>query len=365
MGLETNQTTPELHSNLLTGMVLAVQANFYQVQLDSAEQVAGAEAAPLLLCTRRSRLKKIGQTVMVGDRVVVEEPDWAGNRGAIAHVFPRQSEMDRPAIANINHLLLVFALADPPLEPLQLSRFLVKAESTGLDVTLCLNKRDLLSAEDQTYWCDRLHAWGYEPVLISVQQENGMDAVYKALHNRMTLVSGPSGVGKSSLLNGLLPALDLRVGDVSGKLRHGRHTTRHVELFELPSGGFLADSPGFNQPDLACAPADLAHYFPEARQRMQHGSCQFNDCLHHEEPDCAVRGEWERYGDYLLFLDEAIAHQTLLDRSPDAETTTKRKSGSDGQQADEPKLSPQKYRRTSRRSQKQALQDLLDESELD
>ncbi|MHC5829357.1 MAG: GTPase RsgA, partial [Nostoc sp.] len=124
------------------------QANFYRVQLDEEDgemremREMGEQYLPyppLLLCTRRTRLKKIGQQVMVGDRVVVEEPDWAGGRGAIAEVLTRQSELDRPAIANVNQILLVFAVADPPLEPYQLSRFLIKAESTGLDVLLCLN----------------------------------------------------------------------------------------------------------------------------------------------------------------------------------------------------------------------------------
>ncbi len=161
----------------LLGTVLAVQANFYRVQLDQEDgemremgkQDSHLPYPPLLLCTRRTRLKKIGQQVMVGDRVVVEEPDWAGGRGAIADVLPRQSELDRPAIANVNQILLVFAVADPPLEPYQLSRFLIKAESTGLDVLLCLNKSDLISPQEQQQVSDRLLGWGYQPIFISVK----------------------------------------------------------------------------------------------------------------------------------------------------------------------------------------------------
>ncbi len=104
----------------LFGTVLAVQANFYRVQMD--ESVIGSDPL-ILLCTRRTRLKKIGQQVMVGDRVIVEEPDWVGGRGAVAEVLPRHSQLNRPAIANVNQILLVFAVADPPLEPVQLSRF--------------------------------------------------------------------------------------------------------------------------------------------------------------------------------------------------------------------------------------------------
>ena len=158
-----------LESTPLLGTVLAVQANFYQVQLD----VAGGQASddsvkfsdreqshnpksqipnPKLLCTRRTRLKKIGQRVMVGDRVVVEEPDWEGGRGAIADVLPRKTQLDRPPVANAEQILLVFALADPPLDPYQLTRFLVKAETTELDIRLCLNKSDLVSDEELEEW---------------------------------------------------------------------------------------------------------------------------------------------------------------------------------------------------------------------
>lgn len=345
----------------LTGVVLSVQANFYNVQLDPHLEQAEAKEISSLLCIRRSRLKKIGQRVMVGDRVRIEEPDWAGGRGAITEVFPRESELDRPPIANANQIVLVFALADPPLDPVQLSRFLVKAESTTLMVQLCLNKQDLVTDAELTEWRDRLARWGYHPYFISAQKGMGIERLSDRLRDKTTLVSGPSGVGKSSLLNLLLPQANLRVGEVSGKLRHGRHTTRHVELFELAHGGLLADSPGFNQPDLDCAPKELIYFFPEARARLSDASCQFNDCLHRDEPGCVVRGEWERYEHYLLFLEEALARQTALERSPDAEATTKQKVGQSGKIETEPKLSPKKHRQPSRRTKKQALQDWLEE----
>ena len=362
----TGDTDDELKKDL-TGIVLAVQANFYDVQLDLHSVPPEAKGIDSLLCIRRSRLKKIGQRVMVGDRVCVEEPDWEGGRGAITRVFPRQSELDRPPIANANQIVLVFALADPPLDPIQLSRFLVKAESTTLIVQLCLNKQDLVTDTELAEWRDRLAIWGYRPYFVSARQGTGLEPLRECLRDKTTLVSGPSGVGKSSLLNLLLPEVNLRVGEVSGKLRHGRHTTRHVELFELTSGGLLADSPGFNQPDLDCAPTELVHLFPEARIRLAEASCQFNDCLHRDEPGCSVRGDWERYEHYRLFLEEAIAQQIALERSPDAETTTKQKVGQSGRIETEPKLSPKRHRRPSRRAEKQALQDWLEpeQTELD
>lgn len=336
------------------GTVVAVQANFYQVKLEDDLPV------PSLLCTRRTRLKKIGQQVMVGDRVSIEEPDWLDARGAIGEVLSRTSQIQRPPVANAESILLVFAVSEPTLDPWQLSRFLVKAESTTLKLCLCLNKCDLITPVQQQHWQQRLAGWGYEPSFISVSRQQGIDELLVRLQNKITVVAGPSGVGKSSLIDALIPTAKLRVGKVSGKLQRGRHTTRHVELFELPGGGLLADSPGFNQPDLDCAPHELAGYFPEARARLGQGNCQFSNCLHRDEPNCVVRGDWERYEYYLDFLARAIAYQTALQQQPDRESNLKLKVKRAGKSQYEPKLQTKKYRRTSRKTKHQNLQDIYE-----
>ncbi|HIK09294.1 MAG TPA: small ribosomal subunit biogenesis GTPase RsgA [Oscillatoriaceae cyanobacterium M33_DOE_052] len=355
---------PDSHeAPLLTGTVLAVQANYYRVELDPPMQMVADQNLPsplpqFLLCTRRSRLKKIGQQVMVGDRVAIDEPDFVGQRGAISSVFPRQSELDRPPIANADRILLVFALEEPTLDPHQLTRFLVKAESTGLQVSLCLNKSDLLPPPERQQWQQRLQNWGYQPLFISVQQDEGLPELKTELANQITVICGPSGVGKSSLINHLIPEAHLRVAAVSGKLGRGRHTTRHVELFKLPGGGLLADTPGFNQPELNSTPTQLANYFPEARLRLGVNSCQFANCLHGDEPNCAVSGDWERYGDYLELLHEAIEHQEFLHHHSDRESSLKVKTKRSGKPEYEPRLESKKYRRISRRFQHQQLHDL-------
>lgn len=152
----------------LYGTVVAVQANFYQVRLDSP--VMGEN----LLCTRRARLQKIGQSVMVGDRVRVEEANFDDRQGAIAEVLPRSTEIDRPAVANIEQILLVFALAEPVLDPWLISRFLVKAESTGLEIAVCVNKIDLGEPEQIELWGDRLAGWGYRPFFCQCGEKSGI-----------------------------------------------------------------------------------------------------------------------------------------------------------------------------------------------
>lgn len=340
----------------LIGTVIAVQANFCQVQIDRDTPVVGGAQ---ILCTRRSRLKKIGVRAIVGDRVVVAEADWIGNRGVVADVFPRRSELDRPPIANVDRVLLLFALAEPPLEPLLLSKFLVKAESTGLQVSLCLNKSDLVSDLERRQWCERLTDWGYEPIVISVETGMGVAQLQAKLDRQITVFAGHSGVGKSSLTNALIPDSNIRVATVSGKLSRGRHTTRHVELFTLPTGGSIADTPGFNQPDLTCSPSELPNYFPEIRQRLATAHCQFSDCSHRDEPNCVVRGNWERYSHYLDFLTEATAWQQQLNSQRNPENSLKQKSSS-GRKKLEPKLDS-KYRQVSRHTELQSLDEMSED----
>lgn len=345
----------------LWGTVLAVQANFYHVRLDIPPlRRVGDPGLPLeaLLCTRRARLKKMGQQVMVGDRVSIEEPDWDGGRGAIAAIAPRHTQLDRPPVANANQILLVFSLAEPDLDPHQLSRFLVKAETTGMEIRLVLNKQDLVSATAAQTWCDRIQGWGYRPIPLSVQRDAIGDALLPHLSDRTSIISGPSGVGKSSLINRLIPQAQLRTNRVSGKLGRGRHTTRHVELFQLPGGGLLADTPGFNQPDIDCTPDRLAQCFPEIRQQIQIQACQFTDCLHQGEPGCAVSTHWARYEDYLALLEACTAQQQQYPSSADANAGVKTKVGEDGKTHQEPRLEAKKYRRVSRRSRQQSLNEL-------
>ncbi len=287
-----------------SGLVVALQANYCWVELERS----GPGEPNRLLCTRRTRLAKAGQTICVGDQVRLDGIDWAAGRGAVAGVEPRAGLLRRPAVANVSRVVVVVALAEPQPDPLQLTRFLITAEATGRPVELVFSKADLLPATEVQAWCTRARGWGYDPVAVSVATGLGLEVLRQRLIQAgITVLCGPSGVGKSSLLNCLSPQLELRVAAVSGRLQRGRHTTRHVELFPLAPGALVADTPGFNRPELPADPQALAALFPEVRQGLSQARCRFSNCLHRGEPGCAVAEPWDREPLYQHCLEEIQA----------------------------------------------------------
>ena len=329
---------PSLAGMSVGGLVVALEANFCRVALEAA----GPGGVDQLLCVRRTRLGKTGQQICVGDRVTVEGVDWVSRRGAVAAVASRSSLLARPAVANCNRVVVVMALVQPDLDPIQLTRFLLTAEATGVQVDLVLTKADLLARERLEEWHQRLGTWGYEPWLVSAHTGAGIERLRQHLAQPgIAVLCGPSGVGKSSLLNALVPDLALRVGAVSGRL-----TTRHVELFAIGAGGLLADTPGFNRPDLPPDPGALAGLFPEVRGRLGAGGCRFTNCLHQGDPGCAVGSDWPRYPHYLQCLDQVLAQEAAAKSRP-AEPGLKQRGG-----RSEPRLDP-RLRQLSRKRRRQ------------
>ncbi|MFM1899716.1 MAG: putative GTPase engC [Cyanobacteriota bacterium] len=283
-------------------MVVALQANYLEVELDDPE------AGLRLLCTRRTRLAHRGAAVHVGDRVWVEAIDREHNRAVVAEVDPRSSWLTRPPVANVTAVVVALAVEQPAFDPDQASRFLLTAEQTGLQVHVLLSKCDLIPAEQQQALVERLRGWGYDPLAVSSRTGMGLEMLRSRLaQGSLSVLCGPSGVGKSSLLNGLIPGLELRVAAVSGRLQRGRHTTRHVELHTLPSGARVADTPGFNRPELPGDVQNLEVLFPELRRHLEDQPCRFRDCLHRGEPGCGIDQDWDRYPLYRRAVEELLA----------------------------------------------------------
>lgn len=283
---------------MIEGLVTRTHSNIHYVRTGQ----------DLVECRLRGRFKVENVQVLAGDRVKVTLlPDGTG---VIEDVLPRSTQLARPPVANVDLAVIVFTVREPELDLTLLDRFLVLGEAANLDILACLNKVDLAEPEELerlVNWCRRA---GYEFVPTSARDGRGLDTLEAALRGRIAVFAGQSGVGKSSLLNRLEPGLRLRTGEVSRKVRRGRHTTRHVELVPLAGGGMVADTPGFTYLKFeGLSPAGLAGLFPEMRPFIP--QCKFASCRHRQEPACAVKQavadgdiDEQRYADYLVFLGE-------------------------------------------------------------
>lgn len=280
-----------------TAQVIKMYNGFYYLQ------VAGQEE--LLSCRLRGRIKRNKGAVVTGD--YVEYQMLEDGTGVIESCLPRRTLLKRPAVANIDQVLITFAARQPDLNQLLLNRFLVLAEWSGIpEIVICINKCDLLE-EKADFLQDYVQA-GYKLLMVSAQEGQGIQELKNLLTGRVTVFAGPSGVGKSSLLNAVDSNLELATGKISDKIKRGKHTTRAACLLPLPEGGTVVDTPGFSAAELEnIDKAQLAHYFPEFRPYVE--KCYYNTCTHSHEPDCAVKEAVEagaicqaRYEAYLNIL---------------------------------------------------------------
>lgn len=247
---------------------------------------------------------------LVGDNVSIDVLSKENMTGNIIDICERKNQLIRPAVANIDQTLVVFAAKSPMPNRNLLDRFLVMMESQDMESILCFNKCDLIQNEEINDLKKTYELAGYKVLLISVYDNDGIDEVKALLKGKTTSLAGPSGVGKSSLINMIVPDAVMETGDISRKIERGKHTTRHSEIFNLGDNTYLLDTPGFSSIyTCECEKEELKYYFPEIYK--YEGECRFNGCVHVNEPDCAVKmavlngsiGQ-SRYENYLSFYEE-------------------------------------------------------------
>ena len=287
----------------LTGRIIRSISGFYDVQTTSG----------LVNCRARGILRKDGQSPLTGDMV---EITVERGKGMVERILPRRNRFVRPAVANLDALVVFAANVNPVTEPFLIDRVAAIAGDQEVPVVLCINKCDLDPALDLA----KIYtAAGFTVICASAQTGEGVEELRQLLRGKLTAFTGNSGVGKSSMLNRLCPGLELPVGEVSEKLGRGRHTTRHVELYMLEEGTYVADTPGFSSFDTdqmdVILKENLQYAFPDFGPYI--GQCQFHDCSHRKEPGCAVTKAVEegtlertRYDSYLRLYEKASQIKT-------------------------------------------------------
>ena len=280
------------------GTILKGIGGFYYVETEKG----------IIECRARGRFRKEKISPLVGDKIVVDLQENS-NQGYIMEILPRKNQMERPAISNIDQVIITFAATKPDINLQMLQKFIVYAEHLNIQSVLVINKIDL---DPEKKYLDILKVFmdaGYPVVEVSAKDEIGIVEICEILKDKISVFAGPSGAGKSTILNRIKPGLQLKTGELSKKIDRGVHTTRHAELIDLNSGGRVADTPGFTSLDLnELHVEEIKDCFPEFLKLSP--DCRFNGCNHLKEPDCAIKkavesGSLEKFRyDFYVYIQE-------------------------------------------------------------
>ena len=263
----------------MQGKIIKGIAGFYYVYV---------EGRGIYECKAKGIFRKDHVKPLVGDNVeldVLDEKDMEGN---ILDILPRRNSLIRPAVANVDQAMIIFAIVKPNPNFNLLDRFLIRMERQNLPTVICFNKQDIASSEEKEALRRSYETCGYQAFFISALENEGLEQVRKFLLGKTTTVAGPSGVGKSSLINRLSPVANMETGEISTKIERGKHTTRHSEIIALGEETYIVDTPGFTSLDISeITKEELGQYYPEFMQYEPY--CKFSGCAHISEPLCGIK----------------------------------------------------------------------------
>lgn len=295
----------------MRGKIIRGIAGFYYVHVPEMG---------ILECKAKGIFRNRGEKPLVGDNVSVELLERDAMLGSITAILERENALIRPAVANVDQALVIFAASFPKPNFNLLDRFLLMMQVQGIPVGICFNKTDAAEQQEITQMLEDYRNSGAEIYLTSTVQGDGLEELRQGLMNRTTVLAGPSGVGKSSVLNAIFPDAKMETGEISEKIKRGKHTTRHSELFSLGGNTYVMDTPGFTSlglPDME--KEELREYYTEFEAYRDR--CRFLGCVHINEPDCALkeaveRGEVSRlrYENYKILFEELKDRQKYTRR---------------------------------------------------
>ena len=263
----------------MTGKIIKGIAGFYYVYV---------EGYGTYECKAKGIFRKDHVKPLVGDNVEMEVLDEQDMEGNILKILPRRSALIRPAVANVDQAMIIFAIVKPNPNFNLLDRFLIRMERQNLPTIICFNKQDIASDEEKEALRKSYETCGYRVLFISALENEGLEPVRELLSGKTTTVAGPSGVGKSSLINRLSPSANMETGEISAKIERGKHTTRHSEIIALGEETYIVDTPGFTSLDISeITKEELGQYYPEFVQYEPY--CKFSGCAHLNEPFCGVK----------------------------------------------------------------------------
>ena len=285
----------------MQGKIIKGIAGFYYIYAENDE---------IYECKAKGIFRKDKQKPLVGDNVEIEVLDEQEKEGSVTAILPRKNSLIRPAVANVDPAFVIFAMENPKPNFMLLDRFLIMMEKENVPAVICFNKKDLAKQEELELLYETYKSCGYDVIFSSTFNGEGLDEIREILKGKTTVVAGPSGVGKSSITNALQENVQMETGEISKKLKRGKHTTRHSQVIPVGHDTYLMDTPGFSSLYLTdIEEQELKAYFPEFRRYEE--QCRFQGCRHIHEPDCGVKAalaEHEisqlRYEDYLGLYNE-------------------------------------------------------------